>query len=482
MDTGLQTAAADRMLAVSAADRMLAVSAPDYKVCAGDTFLLAYMAGSAAVEYPIQLDASYMLRISNLGNVNVRGKTFLEVKKIVEDTVTKNYPFSGVQFTLTAPARFYVTVKGEVTQAQQIATWGMARLDSVIESVLTDYSSTRDITITSAGGESNTYDLFKALRGGDMTQNPYMSPGDVITVNRLSRLCTVTGAVERPGTYELLEGETLADLIEYYGGGFAEDADRKSLSVTRHPDTSVTGEIPDSIFYVDFTQLNESSMPALDHLDEIEVSSIARLKPVLFIEGAVLEIEDQQDDDLTQQVYDPGASGRITTFFTEGEDYATIIRRMSGIFLDTADMAKAYIVRRGSVIPLNIDSILYDTEYLTGIIAESYDSVIVPFRLFYVNVAGAVQNPGRFPYIPDRTWDYYIGLAGGFDKTRNSFDSIEIIGSDGTEYAKDDYIQPETTITAKTNAFLYYFNQYAVPVTTLLSIASTLLMFYNTIN
>ncbi len=457
---------------------MLAVSAPDYKVCAGDTYLLAYMAGTAAVEYSMQLDASYMLRISNLGNINVRGKTFLEVKEIVEATVTKNYPFSGVQFSLITPAQFYVTVKGEVTSAQQISTWGMARLDSVVSAVLTDYSSTRDITITSATGESRTYDLFKALRGGDMTQNPYMSPGDVITINRLSRLCTITGAVERPGTYELLEGETLADLIEYYGGGFAENADRRSISITRHPDTSVTGEIPDSIFYLDFTQLEESSMPELDHLDAVDVSSIVRLRPVLFIEGAVAETAEEG----AQQSNSSGSSGKVTTFFTEGEDYATIIRRVSGIFLDTSDMAKAYIVRRGSVIPLNIDSILYDTEYLTGIIAESYDSVVVPFRLFYVNVAGAVVAPGRFPYIPDRTWDYYIGLAGGFNKELNSWDSIDIVGSDGTEYTKDDYIQPETTITAKTNSFLYYFNRYAVPVTTLLSIASTLLMFYNTIN
>lgn len=463
-------------------NRTLAVASADYKVCAGDTFLLAYSAAGTLVEYPIQLDASYMLRISNLGNVDVRGKTFLQVKKIVEDLITKNYPFSGVQFTLTAPAQFYVTVKGEVIAAQEVATWGMARLDSVIKNMLTAYSSTRDIVITSATGETKTYDLFKAVRDGDLSQNPYMSPGDVITIRRLSRSCTITGAVERPGTYELLEGESLSDLIFYYGGGFAENADRKSISVTRHPNTSVVGEIPDSVFYLDFTKFAEAQQSyELQHLDEVEVSSIVRLQPVLFIEGAVFEVEKQDDDSTVEQTYQPGSSNRITMFFTEGEDYATIIRRVSDIFLETADTPKAYIVRQGESIPLNIDNILYDKEYLSGILAKSYDTVIVPFRLFFVNVAGAVNIPGRYPYIPDRTWDYYIGLAGGFDQDKNSHQKIEIVGSDGTIYTKNDYILPEVTITAKTNSFLYYFNKYAVPVTTTLSIVSTLLMFYNTV-
>jgi hypothetical protein len=44
---------------------------------------------------------------------------------------------------------------------------------------------------------------------------------------------------------------------------------------------------------------------------------------------------------------------------------------------------------------------------------------------------------------------------------------------EGMTMKKTDPILPETTITAKTNAGLYYFNQYAPIVTTLLSIVTT---------
>ena len=46
---------------------------------------------------------------------------------------------------------------------------------------------------------------------------------------------------------------------------------------------------------------------------------------------------------------------------------------------------------------------------------------------------------------------------------------------DGNKYSKKENITPETTITANTNSGLYYFNQYAPVITTILSlVASTL--------
>jgi protein involved in polysaccharide export with SLBB domain len=90
-----------------------------------------------------------------------------------------------------------------------------------------------------------------------------------------------------------------------------------------------------------------------------------------------------------------------------------------------------------------------------------------------VTVAGAVALPGRYPYIPDRSWEYYVGLAGGFVKERNSGEAVAIKDLGGTELGKGDEIAPVTTITAQTNAGLYYFNRYAPVVTMALSMLTT---------
>jgi len=90
-----------------------------------------------------------------------------------------------------------------------------------------------------------------------------------------------------------------------------------------------------------------------------------------------------------------------------------------------------------------------------------------------VTVSGAVAVPGRYPYIPDRDWSYYINLAGGFDPTRNSFERVTITDLNGKKQDKKSLITPETNIMANNNAFLYYFNQYAPIVTTTLTVITT---------
>jgi hypothetical protein len=63
-----------------------------------------------------------------------------------------------------------------------------------------------------------------------------------------------------------------------------------------------------------------------------------------------------------------------------------------------------------------------------------------------------------------------VALAGGFIRERNNFESVEIRDINGKKLGKGDIIMPETIITAKTNAFLYHFNQYVAPIATVLSI------------
>jgi len=89
-----------------------------------------------------------------------------------------------------------------------------------------------------------------------------------------------------------------------------------------------------------------------------------------------------------------------------------------------------------------------------------------------VSVAGAVTTPGRYPYIPGRDWEYYIGLAGGFIVDKNFNQTVTIKDLNGKVMKKSDPIAPETTITAATNSFTYYFGKYSPVITVLLSAIS----------
>src|SRR5574344_1479346 len=108
----------DKIPKESLTDIQIALSSPEYPVTAGDIYTLALLVNNTPISYSISVDASYQIRIANHTVLDAKGKTFLELKKLVEKIVTENYRMSGVQFVLTTPAVFNVIIKGEVQKTQ----------------------------------------------------------------------------------------------------------------------------------------------------------------------------------------------------------------------------------------------------------------------------------------------------------------------------------------------------------------------------
>lgn len=436
-----------------------AMSSPDYMVTAGDIYLLSYAVGSNAVKYSIPVDSTYKIKISNLATINAKGKTFLALKEEVESIVNSNFPLGGVNFVLTQPSLFQILIKGEVTSTTTKNAWALTRLNQIIGGVSTPYTSTRIVTVISENGKKNTYDLFKFHRNADFSQNPYIRPGDTIILGRYDRKVTIEGSVERPGTYELLKGENFKTLLEKYANGLSQRADTNRIEITRN---KLSNEVANQKFYL--TQKDITDSFELFDDDSIFIHNFNELAQYVFIEGAI--ISEQQNTKLI-------SSTKIPLSYIEYEDYASLFRRHRSLFSESSDLENAYIVRKDEKLPININTILYNRDFSSGIIPEENDLILIPFKQAFVNVAGAVHLPGRYPYIPDRTWEYYIGLAGGFDISRNSGNKIKIVSLTGEDVSNNIFINPEDTITAETNSFLYFFNTYSPLITTVLSLATT---------
>jgi protein involved in polysaccharide export with SLBB domain len=448
----------DKQIITLTANAQLALSTADYRVTAGDVYTLAYMAGGQKVEYSIAVDSGYRVRVSNLGVIDAGGKSYNQLKAQVETIVSNNYPMSGVQFVLTQPAVFVVRVRGEVKTAEELSVGAMDRVSFALDGKLTAYSSLRDVEVRSAGGEVRRYDLYYARRTGDLSQDPYLRPGDEVVVNRAARQVAINGAVERPGTYQLLEGEHLGELIGSYGSGFTVRADRTRVELLR-----VVGSGSPSGDKLFLSERDLEGDYELADQDVVTVPERTALRPVIFVEGAVGA---EAEAGLT-------VSTRMVVPFNPGENYAALIRRNQEWFSAVSDTRNAYIIRGEEHIAVNLNPMLYDSAYRSETTVEENDTLIIPFRQYFVTVAGAVMVPGRYPYIPDREWDYYIALAGGFRPGQNAFQSVSIRDITGKRMKKSDVITPETIITARTNDGLYYFNQYAPVLTTTFSLITT---------
>ena len=416
-------------------------SSPDYLVTSGDVYVLSYNALGAAVNYTLVVDQTYKVKVSNLGIIDAKGKTFLELKKEVEDIVSSNYPMSAVQLVLSVPSTFKVTIKGEVNAVSEMRLTGLVRVSAVVYGNANENASLRFVTVEDSDGNINRYDLFMAQRFGDMTQNPYVRPNDIITLEKAERRVSVSGSVERPGTYELLEGENLKALIDYYGAGFDELADTSRIILSSNLSaSSKSGQVS----YL--TEKDYQSDLKLLNLDNVYVGSRSELKKTIFVQGA-LSGGMVQSTDLT---ISPMITQNSAFVFEEGETYVHFARGHRNIFSDAADYENAYIFREGKTISIDLYSMVFDPEYESSLTIQADDILVVPFKQYFVTVLGAVAAPGKYPYIPDRKWDYYVNLAGGYDKSLNSPETFEIRTVDGKVLSTEDYILPETTITAPT--------------------------------
>jgi polysaccharide export outer membrane protein len=249
----------------SEADRgdraILAMATPDYPVTPGDVYRLAYIYSSAVSSISVTVDSGYRVNLSLFGTIDARGLTLAELQKRAADVVLKTFPGSGPQLFVESVGIFQVYVKGEVTAAGWVSSWGLSRLSSIVGARQTPYSSTRDVEVASASGVKARFDLFLAARSGRKELDPYVRPQDTIVVNRRSRAATVVGEVERPGTYQLLDGEDLEDLVRSYGGGFTKLADAAHLQITRWGQGGAAQTL-----YV-----NDASQPAHVELRDLDV-------------------------------------------------------------------------------------------------------------------------------------------------------------------------------------------------------------------
>lgn len=438
---GLTTQESPVPATVSQERLLAAISNNYYPVTPGDTLSLFYTEGKNTTSLTLQVDGSYRVSIPTLGTVNGKDKTFVEFAREIEQLVVTYLPYSLPRVTLIGTGAFSVAVRGEVTSTREVPAWGLSRLSSVIGGA-TNYASTRQIRITARDGSNKTYDLYAALREGDLAQNPYVKAGDVITIPQAERLITLAGEVVRPGVYQPLEGESLHKILETYGNGVLPSGDARALLVRRFKG--------DSSSTVDVLRVSAEELEsfAVQHLDTIFVNPIVPLTRAVSIEGAVTM------GGATVLPSALNSSGRLYYQFFPGETVVEMLQTLSQRFSAVSDLGGTYLLRGEQLIPIDVQSILMGrpSEVATLVLLEG-DRFVVPFNQLFVNVAGAVLKPGTFPYIPDKKADYYIHLAGGFDPAKNRNGAFTVIDKQGNKLSENAIVPPEAIVNAKLNTF-----------------------------
>ncbi len=436
----------------------------NYPVTPGDTYQITYLVSTVKTTLPFYVEGDYTINLAYFGKFNVKGKTFAELKYFVESKILNAYSDSVPSLTMTAPGVFSVLIKGEVKASLLVPVWSFDRLSSIIKDKTTNYASYRNIEIKSVDGASTFYDLFRSSRYGELDQDPFIESGDEIILHPYIKRVKVDGQVRRPGTYELLNDDTLDDLIYIYADGLTSLADKKRLTLKRiHSENNEYGES----IYLDITD----SIPEnyiLNDLDFLNIAIKSDHQPVIYFQGAI-----------GTSSAGTTVSNKIPYPIIPGEKLVSAVRKLQDKITPVSDIEKAFIIRsNGEKEHVNIQQLLLNGEYENDYILRDKDIVVIPFRQYLIYVGGQVNNPGAYPYIVNKTWEYYIGLAGGFNIDNHIGTGVRITDVYGVRHKqKERIIEPEDVLYAPLNHPMYWLREYGDDLATITAtIVSTIIM------
>jgi protein involved in polysaccharide export with SLBB domain len=137
-----------------------------------------------------------------------------------------------------------------------------------------------------------------------------------------------------------------------------------------------------------------------------------------------------------------------------------------------------YLSLAGGVPPLetaNYITVLDENDLPRSLddVIQPEDKIIVTSSL--ITVAGAVYDPGSYPYMPGKDFEYYVRLAGGIDPEMNTDNKVSISDPDGNTVASDTAIKPGDRIFVETNDFTYNFNRYFPIITAGIAFITTII-------
>ncbi len=320
--------------------------------------------------------------VPGIGPIRADGLTLTEFRRALAAEVDKYFRNIELYCYLETPALFRVFVTGEVENPGVVAVSGVERVVDAIEKAgsVKKGGSLRAITL-GRGGASIRVDLFRFLDQGDLKDNPFLRSGDRIHVPPAEWHAAIAGRVHKPSGYEIIEGETIADLVAL-AGGFAAEA------------------IEDSVLLKRVSSLGEVTMTnvARAHLD----------RPLR--DGDEIGVYDGLKD--RRYVTVSGATMRTGQFeLARGEGVSNLIVRAGG-FKPLADLTAAYLARKGSsVVKLDLKEYL-SPEPAKDLPLENGDELTIPVYRDEGHRRRRGEPAGRVP-VQRRSQRRAIHRAGG---------------------------------------------------------------------
>ncbi len=380
----------------------------EYVLGSGDKLLL-NLWGGVNGQYELTVDREGKIYIPQVGEVAVGGLKLSAAEAAVKRALQAVYSDFQASLSVAAVKTIRVFVVGQVKRPGVYDLPGLSRVMTALVAAggPDSVGSYRDVKVYRGNRLVASLDVYEFIRRGKAAGNIQLAAGDVVVVPHYKVLVKLRGRVKTPAEYELLPGETIADLIRLCGGTLP-DANTKAIFVDR-----LENGLHRSLT-IDLTDSSQAKTP-LEDGDDISIFPVNPYREkIVFVEGYVPQ---------------PGAYG-----WFEGMRVADLFKGDNALFDDTY-LARANLLRlmgdgRYRLMPVDLGKAL-EGDSAANIPLKPHDRIqVFSKRRFldkeYVAVGGAVRKPGRYELFEGMRVSDLVFLAGGLTKYAYP-DSAELV-------------------------------------------------------
>ncbi len=430
---------------------------PNYILGPGDQLTVTFY-GNKEKEVKKNITREGDIVLPSLGPVSFLGKTYQEARDMLKKRAEQDLIGTQVEMSLSKLRSVGVYILGEGYKPGKYVISGLSSVSNAlfVSGGVSREGSLRNIQIKRNGETVNTYDFYDFILRGSIDSDIVLQDEDVIFIPFIENSVTVGGAFKRPHRYEILEGETLSDVV-YLAGGF-------NSEVYGNPDIELSSINEETAKReLSYLKLKADSQKPIKNGDVINVSSVAGITPrSIKLTGEIKnpgEYSIQPGDRMldiinraggyTSESYFQGAvflreevaeSQKIAFQRAADELENTIVDVITKDTIDNITeftllpISKLISKLRDENPPgrmvVNLDTLAMKSNPILNFPVQDGDQLYIPRRPSSVSIVGEVLNSASVGFDPSLSVDEYIDLAGGLKDSADR-DRIFIIFPDG---------------------------------------------------
>ena len=385
---------------------------------------------------PVKRDGS--VSIPGVGKMFVSGLSLDNAVNTISKKIESFYTAVEAYTTLVSVRDIQVIIAGNVFSPGPYTLNGNSTLFHAlaISGGPSQDGSFRQIDLVRGGKVIETADFYETFINGASSFSSRLRSGDLVFVRPVSNLVSISGAVKRPGTYELKLDENLSKVISY-ANGINNKADLSQISLIRISDGLVSNIPIKSLFEFNNMLSRDNDKLVIGSYSyrsvEIEgavknpgkylVNEGAGIYDLVLIAGGYTNtaypfggvLENKQ----TKKINEKAGEKLYESFIDELSNISSVVPQQGEMSFLAEIITEIKNTKPSGRVSAEFDLEKLKNDPSLDILLQDGDKITIPEFLDHIYIFGEINTEGTIRYKEGADFKYYIDKKGGYSPYAN---------------------------------------------------------------